>query len=564
MFAFNLSNILSGKYLMMNEQRRKLILDTLDLLGVNWRDYKLPNHDDVDCIHIVPVSGGSDSKCMAMILPAIFPKKRFFFVCTDTGAEEESAYAEFEEISEWVGTKVHVVKPSEGLFDLIERFNGFLPSGQARYCTRILKLESMDFWLDAKFKRIANKVNLYIGIRDDEDRFTDLSNDEERANWVLPRYPFINLGMARTQVYGLLAATCGISPVYKHASRSSCGCCFFKRNSERVMQCVEAYSEFSKTAAYDKLCPADTDKLNNSIMFNAIMKKMPNYLIGNHHLHNPNMLIAKPVSTLTESEANPIKPIKQSKNITNLDLFDASVNYNNDDVDTIYFAVMFLVTPESTYDAFRGNGDMFNGVYYSKIVNFSHSFNGIRSSLAYVYEQIISTAELYDETQESMLTNMRIGIYEIKVQKGNLTLDKIQSESYTWGTNGLSYRSIEQNVTMMHFILVREGEKEHLDNLRVALTKRFKQAKEYVDFEDRLLEKQIIVHSDLYQRYKAAKTNFARKYDKDELNLGEVTWSGMFENIALDRLPSEIRKQRLKDKAKGNIEGEIACLACSL
>ncbi|PSW28709.1 hypothetical protein C9J21_20390 [Photobacterium phosphoreum] len=544
----------------MNEERRKLILDTLDLLAIDWREYKLPGHDDPDTLHIIPVSGGSDSKCMSLILPAMFPNKRFIFVFTDTKAEEQASYNEFDQISEWVGYNVIKIIPEKGLYDLIDDYNGYLPSGQARYCTRILKLKSLDEWLEKKFFKICSHINLYVGIRFDEDRFGRLSNHDDVVQM---RLPYLDLKMERSQVYSLLAATTGISPVYKHSSRSSCNCCFFKRNSERVMQCIEAYSEFNSVSVHEKLSDSYLEKLDSSKMFNAIISKYPNYL-SNSALQSPYIFIAKPVSTLTENLPNPPKPIRNNTSDTTLDMFDASCNYDTDNFETVYIAVMFLVKPEDEYGIYRGNNDTFNGVYFTKIVNYSRNLNGLKRSLNYVYEHIMSTAELYNETQESMLRHLRIGIYEIKVPTGQLELDRVDKESYTWAGNGMSYRAIEQNLTIMQWILVRKGKLTHLEFLKNKLKSRFKEASKLPSFEDRLLEKQIITAGSVWEEYTKAKKSYIRSYNNTVLAMGEVSWSGIYKNIGLDKLPSVVAKQRKLDKENGNVEGEYTCIACSL
>ncbi|HIF9337751.1 TPA: hypothetical protein ACX6RO_001840 [Photobacterium damselae] len=548
----------------MDAIKRKLILDQLDLLGVDYANYTLPDMDNPNVLHIIPISGGSDSKCMALILSAIFPQVRFVFAFTDTKAEEDASYQEFDQISEWVGHSVIQIAPEKGLFDLIDSYNGFLPSGQARYCTRILKLKSLDNWLESKFKGLVDKVNLYIGIRADEDRFTTLSEDGRNENWVTPKYPYMALDMGRSQVYGLLAATAGISPVYKHSSRSGCGCCFFKRASERVMQCCEAHNEFTKAGRYEKLSNNDLDKLANSKLYSAISTVNPRYF--DRMIHNPDILLAKPVSLLTESEANPLKPLKANKRteLHNLDLFDTSVNYVSDKYDTAYVAVMFLVHPDANNIGLGGSLTGTNGVYFHKIVNYTTTLHGLTRTLNYVYEQILSTAELYGETQQSLMRNLRIGTYEIKVPKGNLILDKVDNDSYTWAGNGLSYQSIKQNITQLHWILFRSEQERLLNEYKSVLENKLAKAKLFDDAEDRMIERHFVLNSVHYERYKQQKQFMQHMISNEILNIGVITWSGMYNNIALDQLPSVLAKARKIDKANGNNEGQMACMACSL
>lgn len=534
----------------MDYLKRKKILESLDLLGVDYSKYTLPKENDVDTLHVIPVSGGSDSKAMALILTALFPKIRFVFVFTDTLAEESATYKEFDQISDWCGRSVIKIKPTYGLYDLIEKYGGFIPSGQARYCTRILKISQLDQWLEKYFKGIVNNIHLYVGIRIDEDRFGHLTDSDATIQMQLP---FIDLNIGRSQVYGLLAATAGISPVYKHSSRSSCGCCFFKRNSERVMQCVESNAEFQKAAKYEKLCASDLEKLNSSTLSNAISERYPDYY--QKMIHNPDIFHAKPVSLLTENEITPAKPFKKKKKIKScqekyLDQFSID---NINATEKAYVAVMFLVYPNANNAAFRGAyNQKFNGVYFTKFLNYSRSFHGLKRSLTFVFEQLISTAELYNETQMSMQRNLRIGLYEIEIAKGNLNLDKIDLDSYTWAANGFSYSSLQQNISILHWILYREQQVAVLAELKNQLSYRYKNRKQFP----------MLVGGTLWEKYRYQRSLVSEF--NEELMLGRISWSGLFQNISLEQLPSEIARQRKLAKVHNQVESELMCLACTL
>ena len=522
------------------ENYRQQILSQLDLLGVDYSNYTLPDRDDENVIQVLPVSGGSDSKALALIMCALFPRVPFVLVFTDTLAEETDTLKEFKKIEQWVGRKVIMVEPKngEGLFEIIEK-NGYLPSVKSRWCTSRLKINALDKWLEREYP--DKVINLYVGLRYDEDRFGRLGESE----FIRQKLPYQAMKIGRSQVYGLLAATAGISPVYRYASRSGCSVCFFRRASEKIQQLINSPHEFQKGGIYEKLSDADVAYINDSPMYRQIMDIWPDYI--ETRLKHTTFFEPKPVSLLTEDLPNPSKPIV-SKDRGTVDMFDVSAR-NDDEHERVYAAVAFWTHPWANLMGF-GKGPS-TGIYNSKFLHYSHSLKGLKQSLAFLYEHLASTCELYHEDQDSMLGSyrrgtLRIALYEIEFPRGNLKLDRLSSDSYTWASTGIAYTQMQVNTVLVHHSLLIAGSMQYRDRLASEIA-----GKMYPE------ETWQYSHLQAEERY--------LNRIPDLLKQAKVCWSGMYTPPTLDQLPSVLAKNRKEAKEQGlEAESTLACLPCSL
>lgn len=198
--------------------------------------------------HILGLSGGKDSTALAIHIkqtrPEVFEKLELFF--TDTGAELQEIYEYLDMLEKYLGKNIVRLKAyvdEESEFNTIEyrvvekddestpfddivykKYNGFLPSPQARFCTRSLKIIPMKKWVGKDY------CISYVGIRADEDR--NGFNDKKRLKAVMP---FIEDGLVLQDIYKLLEDTVGIPPYYKWRTRSGCYFCFYQRRVEFAM-----------------------------------------------------------------------------------------------------------------------------------------------------------------------------------------------------------------------------------------------------------------------------------------------------------------------------------------
>ena len=150
---------------------------------------------------IVSVSGGKDSTAMCLnLLEQGYSTSDFIRVFCDTGWEDEGTYEYLDYLEETIGKIDRIkadikVKPEDQEFlEYIESKigesqmvrailkNGIFPSGAAKFCTRMLKLEALEPYFDAIDDDMVNLV----GIRREESAKRakmHLDRDWERSHF---------------------------------------------------------------------------------------------------------------------------------------------------------------------------------------------------------------------------------------------------------------------------------------------------------------------------------------------------------------------------------------------
>ncbi|GAB4093516.1 phosphoadenosine phosphosulfate reductase family protein [Flaviaesturariibacter terrae] len=119
--------------------------------------------------HVLGISGGKDSAALAIYLKREYPQLDIEYYFTDTGKELDETYQVIESLESVLGKNIIRLKASEtetkDPFDFYyEIFGGYLPSSNARWCTKKLKLEPFERFVG------NDPVISYVGIRGDEDR----------------------------------------------------------------------------------------------------------------------------------------------------------------------------------------------------------------------------------------------------------------------------------------------------------------------------------------------------------------------------------------------------------
>ena len=212
--------------------------------------------------HIVPVSGGKDSAALAIYMAQTYPQIPTEYVFCDTDAELPETYDYLDRLEALLGKPIHRInaldymnvarKPSRKAFDFVlnEMYSGFLPSPQARWCTRKLKIEPFERYVgtDSAFS--------YIGIRADEDRQGYAPKKppvfSERPN-ILPVYPFKDNNLFLADIREILEVSgIGIPDYYKWRSRSGCYFCFYQQVGEWQRLRDEHPDLFVRAKAYER------------------------------------------------------------------------------------------------------------------------------------------------------------------------------------------------------------------------------------------------------------------------------------------------------------------------
>lgn len=119
--------------------------------------------------HVLGISGGKDSAALAIYVKTKYPSIDLEFYTCDTGKELEETYQLIKNLEVYLGIKIELLqgaeKSSEDPFDhFLKMYGGFLPSSNARWCTKKLKLEPFENYVG------TNPVISYVGIRGDEER----------------------------------------------------------------------------------------------------------------------------------------------------------------------------------------------------------------------------------------------------------------------------------------------------------------------------------------------------------------------------------------------------------
>lgn len=120
--------------------------------------------------HVLGISGGKDSAALAIYLTMKYPELPVEYYFMDTGKELDETYQFIDDLEVFLGKKVERLEAAKGSpvdpFDhYLTLYGGYLPSVQARWCTRKLKLEPFEQFFVGDTPAIS-----YVAIRGDEDR----------------------------------------------------------------------------------------------------------------------------------------------------------------------------------------------------------------------------------------------------------------------------------------------------------------------------------------------------------------------------------------------------------
>ena len=126
--------------------------------------------------HVLGISGGKDSAALAIYLKYKYPALDLEYYFSDTGKELDETYKVIENLESYLGKGIirleskHVPTTNSNSdldtsFDyFLDLYGGFLPSNNARWCTKNLKLDPFEKYVG------DDPVVSYVGIRGDEDR----------------------------------------------------------------------------------------------------------------------------------------------------------------------------------------------------------------------------------------------------------------------------------------------------------------------------------------------------------------------------------------------------------
>ena len=221
------------------------------------RPYELPGNPDED-IYILGVSGGVDSCALAVIMTLKFPSVNFQYFFTDTQADHSATYETLEKFQNFLGVRIDMIEPEKGLYELIDHYNGFLPSANARYCTKDLKIKPLEKKMASlrPFMSMA-KIHSFVGLRADEPSRVGFDSGDPSQ---LVHFPYRDMNVVKADVFRVMDETIGIPDFYKTKSRSGCSGCFFQRKGELTMQITWFPKDHLKAKSIEKLGGADAQR----------------------------------------------------------------------------------------------------------------------------------------------------------------------------------------------------------------------------------------------------------------------------------------------------------------
>ena len=181
--------------------------------------------------HILGLSGGKDSAALAVHMNKKYPDLDIEYFFTDTGYELKETYDFLNKLKTRLDKPIHYINPRNSFDYYLKKYNNFLPSATARWCTTEMKLKSMEAWLKPALDA-GQEIITYVGIRYDE---RGRIGYKPTNNLIKAKFPFIEDCIDKEGVMEILDSSgLGLPDYYKWRSRSGCTFCFFQRRSEWI------------------------------------------------------------------------------------------------------------------------------------------------------------------------------------------------------------------------------------------------------------------------------------------------------------------------------------------
>ena len=181
--------------------------------------------------HILGLSGGKDSAALAVHMNNRHPDINVEYFFTDTGYELKETYDFLNKLKTRLDKPIHYINPRNSFDYYLKKYNNFLPSATARWCTIEMKLKSMEKWLKPSLDA-GEEIITYVGIRYDERGRVGYKPTHDS---IKARFPFVEDCVDKEGVMDILETSgLGLPDYYKWRSRSGCTFCFFQKKSEWI------------------------------------------------------------------------------------------------------------------------------------------------------------------------------------------------------------------------------------------------------------------------------------------------------------------------------------------
>ena len=199
--------------------------------------------------HVLGLSGGRDSAALAVYMRQNHPDLDIEYFFTDTGKELPEVYEFLAKLEGFLGRPIQRLNPDRDFDFWLKQYNNFLPSHQARWCTRQLKLRPFEQWVRPSLDA-GDVVYSYVAIRADEEYREGYASKHDN---LIVRLPLKDAGIDKGGVLDILeGAGLGLPQYYEWRTRSGCTFCFFQQKIEWV-RLMERHPQFFEEAkSYEK------------------------------------------------------------------------------------------------------------------------------------------------------------------------------------------------------------------------------------------------------------------------------------------------------------------------
>jgi 3'-phosphoadenosine 5'-phosphosulfate sulfotransferase (PAPS reductase)/FAD synthetase len=192
--------------------------------------------------HILSLSGGKDSTALAIFMRDKVSEMEYIFC--DTGEELPETYEYLDKLEVFLGKPINRLNPERPFSHYLKLYKGVLPDARTRWCTRKLKIEPFERFVE------DDLCYSYVGIRADEPHRKGYISTKPN---IIPQYPFIDAGIVKDDVFKILEESgLGIPKYYDWRSRSGCYFCFFQQRIEWVGLLEQHADLFQKASQFEQ------------------------------------------------------------------------------------------------------------------------------------------------------------------------------------------------------------------------------------------------------------------------------------------------------------------------
>ena len=199
--------------------------------------------------HVLGLSGGRDSAALAVYMRQNYPDIDAEYFFTDTGKELPEVYEFLVNLEGFLGKTILRLNPDRDFDFWLKQYNNFLPSPQARWCTRQMKIKPFEDWVKPMLDEGAT-VYSYVAIRSDEEYREGYSSKKDK---LIVKLPLKDDGVDKKGVMDILDSVgLGLPKYYAWRSRSGCTFCFYQRKIEWVNLMEKHPEAFEEAKDYEK------------------------------------------------------------------------------------------------------------------------------------------------------------------------------------------------------------------------------------------------------------------------------------------------------------------------